>query len=212
MNTLCAILMTVLTTFSDGTFHTTYETSVDANVKSCNQVVDSLIFCLQNSPEMLSEQFFAGLGKQGDKNKNAFYLVWKESSYIPEKRYSKIVMDVLVDEKPYLRDVVIESMVVDSMVGRRRDIRVDIQYAGHLLQEAYGTFHVEPIDNRTVKLSMDVHVKFGWFFRIFISQRIYRNTIDWRLERFVTNLKLMAEGKQPTDAYWQQIDKEKNKK
>ena len=58
---------------------------------------------------------------------------------------------------------------------------------------------------------MDVHVKFGWFFRIFISQRIYRNTIDWRLERFVTNLKLMAEGKQPTDAYWQQIDKEKNK-
>jgi hypothetical protein len=121
-------------------------------------------------------------------------------------------MDVLVDEKPYLRDVVIESMVVDSMVGQRRDIRVDIQYAGHLLQEAYGTFHVEPIGNKTVKLSMDVHVKFGWFFRIFISQRIYRNTIDWRLERFVTNLKLMAEGKQPTDAYWQQIDKEKNKK
>jgi len=204
--------MTVLTTFSDGTFHTTYETQVDANAKSCNQVVDSLIMCLQGNPEKLAELYFAGLGKQGDKNKNAFYLVWKESSYIPEKRYSKIVMDVLVDDKPYLRDVIVESLVTDTMVGKRRDIRVDIRYAGNLLKEAYGTFHVEPTGNNTSKLSMDVHVKFGWFFRIFISQRVYSNTIDWRLERFVNNLKMMAEGKQPTDAYWQQIDKEKNKK
>jgi hypothetical protein len=50
---------------------------------------------------------------------------------------------------------------------------------------------------------MDVHVKFGWFFRIFISRKVYSDTIDWRLVRFVQNLKLRAEGIVADDAYWE---------
>ena len=53
---------------------------------------------------------------------------------------------------------------------------------------------------------MDVNVKFGWFFRIFITRKVYRETIDWRLVRFVTNLQMTAEGNQPDDAYWQEQD------
>ena len=202
MNFLFAILLTVVTTLSDGTFHTKYSTEVNASSKEANEVVDEMIQCLQSNPEMLSEKFFVGLGEQEDKSKNEFYLVWKESTYNPSKNYSKIVLDVLVEEKPFLRDVVIESTVTDTMVGKRRDIRVDIHYAGTLLKSAYGTFHVEPTGTNSSRLSMDVHVKFGWFFRIFISRRVYSNTIDWRLARFVNNMKLMAEGITPTEDYW----------
>jgi hypothetical protein len=119
-------------------FHTQYETEVDTCAEACNVVIDSMIYYLQTDPEMLSEQFFAGLGKQEDSKKNAFYLVWKESEYVPEKQYSKLVLDVLVDEKPFLKDMVVESQVTDSMSGERRDIRVDIHYAGTLIKEAYG--------------------------------------------------------------------------
>jgi hypothetical protein len=161
-----------------------------------------MIYYLQTNPEKLSKRFFAGLGMQEDKAKNAFYLVWKESSYDAERDYSRLVLDVLVDEKPFLRDVVIESTVVDSMAGARRDIRVDIHYAGTLIKEAYGTFHVQSIGDNTASLAMDVHVKFGWFFRIFISRKVYSDTVDWRLVRFVQNLKLTAEGIVPTDEYW----------
>lgn len=202
-----AILFTVLTTLSEGMFRTSYETEVAASAEACNVVVDSMIYYLQTDPEMLSEKFFAGLGKQKDAKKNAFYLVWKESEYIPEKQYSKLILDVLVDEKPFLKNMVVESQVTDTMVGDRRDIRVDINYAGSLLKQAYGSFHVTKIDDNTAKLGMDVHVKFGWFFRIFITRKVYGETIDWRLARFVTNLKLTAEGNQPDDAYWQEIDK-----
>jgi hypothetical protein len=59
---------------------------------------------------------------------------------------------------------------------------------------------------------MDVHVKFGWFFRIFITRKVYSETIDWRLVRFMTNLKMTAEGNQPDDAYWATIDGEKLQK
>ena len=76
-----AILFSVLTTLSNGMFHTTYETDVMATADSCNAVVDDMIYCLQTNPELLSEQYFAGLGMQEDTDKNAFYLEWKESSY-----------------------------------------------------------------------------------------------------------------------------------
>ena len=198
-----AILFSVLTTLSDGMFHTRYETEVDTCAEACNVVIDSMIYYLQTDPEMLSEQFFAGLGKQEDAKKNAFYLIWKESEYVPEKQYSKLVLDVLVNEKPFLKDVVIESQVTDSMRGAQRDIRVDIHYAGTLIKEAYGTFHVLSMGEKSAKIGMDVHVKFGWFFRIFISRKVYSETIDWRLVRFVENLKLRSEGIVADDAYWE---------
>ena len=198
-----AILFSVLTTLSEGMFHTQYETEVDTCAEACNVVIDSMIYYLQTDPEMLSEQFFAGLGKQEDSKKNAFYLVWKKSEYVPEKQYSKLVLDVLVDEKPFLKDMVVESQVTDSMSGERRDIRVDIHYAGTLIKEAYGSFHVQSTGENSAKLGMDVHVKFGWFFRIFISRKVYSDTIDWRLVRFVQNLKLRAEGIVADDAYWE---------
>jgi hypothetical protein len=95
------------------------------------------------------------------------------------------------------------------MSGERRDIRVDINYAGTLLKEAYGTFHVQPMSENTAKIGMDVHVRFGWFFRIFISRKVYSDTIDWRLVRFVMNLKLRSEGVMVDDAYWHMIDSAK---
>lgn len=204
---LFAFLFSVLTTLSNGMFHTSYETSVGASTEECNVVIDSMIYYLQNDPKMLSEKFFGGLGKQEESNKNAFYLIWKESEYLPDKQYGKLVLDVLVNEKPFLEDLVIESQVTDTMSGTQRDIRVDIYYSGSMLKEAYGTFHILPTSETTAKMGMDVHVKFGWFFRIFITRKVYSETIDWRLMRFVTNLKLVAEGESPDDAYWERIDK-----
>lgn len=203
---LLAILFSILTLFRDGMFHTTYETDVQASTEACNVVIDDMIYCLQTDPKQLSEKYFAGLGMQSDTKKNVFYLEWKESSYFPERQYSKLLLDVLVNEKPFLKDVVVEAQVTDSMSDLRRDIRVDIDYVGTLLKEAYGTFHVMPTGENTAKIGVDVHVKFGWFFRIFISRKVYSDTIDWRLVRFVENLKLRSEGVSVDDAYWGQID------
>ena len=199
---LLTILLLSLTTLKDGMFHTEYETEVAASSQECNMVIDSMIYYLQTDPERLSENFFGGLGKQSDSNKNAFYLIWKQAEYKPEQKYGKLILDVLVNGVSFLKDVVVESVVTDSITDNQRDIRVDIHYAGTLLKEAYGTFHIVPTGENTTRIGMDVHVKFGWFFRIFISRKVYSDTIDWRLVRFVNNLKLTAEGYQPNDTYW----------
>ena len=206
---LLALLFSILTTLQDGMFHTSYETEAAINAVACNAVVDDMIYCLQTDPNLLSEKYFAGLGMQSDTKKNVFYLEWKESSYVPEQQYSRLVLDVLVNEKPFLKDVVVEAQVTDTMSGGRRDIRVDIDYAGTLLKEAYGTFHVQQTGKNTTKMAMDVHVRFGWFFRIFISRKVYSDTIDWRLVRFVMNMRLRSEGVMVDDAYWHMIDSSK---
>lgn len=205
---LWTTLLLILTTLKDGMFHTEYETEVAASSQECNMVIDSMIYYLQTDPEKLSENFFGGLGKQSDSNKNAFYLIWKQAEYKPEQKYGKLILDVLVNGVPFLKDVVVESVVTDSITDNQRDIRVDIHYAGTLLKEAYGTFHIVPTGENTTRIGMDVHVKFGWFFRIFISRKVYSETIDWRLVRFVTNLKLRAEGIVVDDAYWSAVDKQ----
>ena len=205
MMMLLTILLLILTTLKDGMFHTEYETEVAASSQECNMVIDSMIYYLQTDPEKLSENFFGGLGKQSDSNKNAFYLIWKQAEYKPEQKYGKLIVDVLVNGVPFLKDVVVESVVTDSITDNQRDIRVDIHYAGTLLKEAYGTFHIVPTGENTTRIGMDVHVKFGWFFRIFISRKVYSDTIDWRLVRFVNNLKLTAEGYQPNDTYWETL-------
>lgn len=203
---LLALLLSVLTMFKDGMFHTSYETDVQASTEMCNAVVDDMIYCLQTDPELLSEKYFAGLGMTDEEDKNSFYLHWKESSYFPENQYSKLVLDVLVHEKPFLKDVVIEAFVADSTRDGRRDIRVDIHYAGTLIKEAYGSFNVQPKGEVTSQIGMNVNLRFGWFFRLFITRKVYSETIDWRLERFVTNIKLRSEGIIADDAYWEAID------
>jgi hypothetical protein len=200
---LLALILTILTSLKDGMFHTAYETDVQACAEACNTVVDDMIYCLQTDPELLSEKYFAGLGMQKDTKKNSFYLHWKESTYVREQQYSRLVLDILVNEKPFLKDVVVEAFVADSMSGERRDIRVDIRYAGNLIKEAYGSFHVEPTGDQTARIGMDVHLRFGWFFRMFITRKVYSETIDWRLMRFVQNIQLRSEGVVADDVYWE---------
>jgi hypothetical protein len=200
---LLALILTILTSLKDGMFHTAYETDVQACAEACNTVVDDMIYCLQTDPELLSEKYFAGLGMQKDTKKNSFYLHWKGSTYVPEQQYSRLVLDILVNEKPFLKDVVVEAFVADTMAGERRDIRVDIRYAGNLIKEAYGSFHVEPTGDQIARIGMDVHLRFGWFFRMFITRKVYSETIDWRLMRFVQNIQLRSEGVVADDVYWE---------
>lgn len=204
------VLLTMLTTYSESTFHTECPVDVNAGDKACNAVIDTLIYQLQTDPQLLSPWAFAGTGKQTDSKKDAIFLVWKEAEYNAETHYSRLLFDIYVNGRPQFKDAVIESLVTDTMAGNRRDIRVDIYYSGALLKEAWGNFHVLPTGPNSATMSIDVHIKFGWFFRIFISRKVYSETIDWRVERFMQNLKMTAEGNTPTDEYWREREAEQS--
>ena len=52
---------------------------------------------------------------------------------------------------------------------------------------------VIPSKNKGNWLVLESHVKFGWFFNIFITQNRFKLIMEWRLKRFIHNLKDEAE-------------------
>ncbi|MCM1035489.1 MAG: hypothetical protein NC038_05715 [Paludibacter sp.] len=192
MKTLFVIL-TVLTTYVKGMYNTDCALSVNASAAEANQVVDRLIYEFQRNPDLLFDWAFVGTGQQNDAEKDAFVLHWNNVLYVPERNYSRIDMEVQVPGIRSFKNIVLESMVTDTLIGLQRNVRVDIFYAGNLLKEAYGNFCVMPIADNQCTLSIDLHIRFGWFFNIFVSRRVYRNVVEWRVERFMSNLKEMTE-------------------
>lgn len=203
MRFLLSIILTVMTTYNSGVYNTESSVVVNAPQAKTEAVIDRLIHELQTDPQAMSDWAFAGTGSEEMKAREPFYLEWKEATYRPEDHYSKIVMDIYVNGRVMFKDAYFESFVTDttcnvtaddgSGVLHQRDIRVDINYSGSLLKMAYGNFHVLPIDANHTQLSIDVHIRFGWFFNIFISRKMYRESVDWRVEQFMNNLKDMAE-------------------
>lgn len=192
MRTLLLIL-TILTTYTRGTYHTECSVPVAAPAEETNEVIDRLVYEFQTNPDTLFSWAFMGMGQQGDEDKDAIVLVLNDITYIPEQHYSKLLMDIVVPKFRTFRDVELESLVTDTMVGPVRHVRVDIYYAGNLLKEAYGNFYVMPIGNNVCTLSIDINVRFGWFFNIFVSRRVYKNVVEWRVNTFMDNLKEMVE-------------------
>ena len=50
-------------------------------------------------------------------------------------------------------------------------------------------------DSNAQRLTIVTHCKFGWFFNLFISRKMYRNTVEWRIEQFLENLRCTVEKK-----------------
>lgn len=65
---------------------------------------------------------------------------------------------------------------------------MDILYSSSLLKKANGTLLVKN-DNGIVTLQFDCYVTFGWFFNIFVTNRRYRNLIEWRVKGMIDNFK-----------------------
>ena len=57
------------------------------------------------------------------------------------------------------------------------------------MKKAFGTFYIIPISNNQVMLVIDVHMKFGWFFNIFVTQNIYKSVFEWRIQGFMNNMR-----------------------
>lgn len=198
MNIICACLtlLSVVTTYSNATYHTRCEEHVAASAQVANRIVDTLVYQFQTDPERLFDWAFVGTTLQGDKDKDAFQLVWKENTYVAEENYSRLMLDVVVPGFTTFHDLAIETVATDSFDAQgNRHARLDLHYSGKMLRLFNLTFSVLPVTQDSCTLRLEGEVKFGWFFNIFISRKVYRNVIEWRLQRFLLNVRRRAEGK-----------------
>lgn len=179
------------TTYEKGLFTTYCTVEVAADKLAANDVIDDLISQFQGDPERLFDWAFKGLGQQKDgSEKDAVILVWNATSYDPQTGISILNVDAVVPGFTVFRDIELKSKVEDrQLLNGWRRIRVDMFYSGSLLKESYGVFYVKQLAPDKMLYTIEINIRFGWFFNIFITQRRYKALAEFRVEKFMQNLR-----------------------
>lgn len=185
----------ISTHYADGEFVSYCSVETDAPMVVADDVVDDLIDQFRGDPEQLFEWAFKNLGKQpGDDSKNEVLIKLKLATFDKMTGKSRLLTDVIVPGFTTYKDVSIDSRVTKTKLNNGvTRVFVDIFYSNSLLKKAYGTFFVTPIAPNKVMLSMRIHIRFGWFFNIFITQKRYRDIVEWRMQGFMNNMRDEAE-------------------
>jgi hypothetical protein len=185
---------------------------VDAPAEVSDSIFARFISDFQSSPDALFDWALYGTGTQDDEEKNAFLLEYKETVYIPEDDYGRITVDVVIPGLMRIKDVAligsvvdeeksivfnpnlcVDSLTIDNVPNWNRHFKIDVKYSGNLLERGYGNIYILPIDSTHSVFLMDINLKYGWFFKIFITMKVYRNSVEWRVNRYMNNLKKIAE-------------------
>lgn len=208
-----AILLVVHTLYYDKTYHTECAVDVNAPAEISDSILARFIHDFQTSPDALFDWAFYGVGTQKDEQKNSFLLEYKVTEYFPERNYGKIVTDIVVPGLRRFKDVIIEGDVFDNkypicynyglqakdltiatIPNAMRHMDINACYSGKLLEKGYGNLYIIPVDSTRSIYMMDINLKYGWFFNIFVTKRVYANSVEWRINRYMNNLKEVAEG------------------
>lgn len=171
--------------------------SVDAAAPMAvgDSVVEDLVDQITSDYERLFTWAFKGLGQQGEDDvRDEVVLIVKESTFDRMSGLCRMVVDIDVPHVTAFRDVPIDSKVLQTKLddGSTR-VDVDIFYSNAVLKKAYGTFFVKSLAEDSIEMSVEIHVRFGWFFNIFITRRRFRNIVEWRMKGFMDNLREEAE-------------------
>lgn len=211
MNLFC-FLCFISSIYSNKMYTTTCAVAVDAPAEVSDTIFARFVKDFQTSPDALFDWALYGTGVQDDQEKNAFLLEYKETVYIPEDNYGRIKIDVIIPGLTRLKDITltgtildfqqpvlynpglcIDSLTMSNVPHWNRHFDIDVRYSGKLLEHGFGNMYIIPLDSTHSIFFMDINLKYGWFFNIFINMRIYKNSVEWRVNRYMNNLKRVAE-------------------
>ena len=211
MNLFCFLCL-ITTFYTNKTYTTVCVVPVDAPAQVSDTIFARFIKDFQSRPDALFDWALYGTGAQENQEKNAFLLEYKETVYIPEDDYGRITVDVIVPGFARIRDIVIEGSVIDeqnpiiynpdicvdsltmaNIPNWNRHFDIDVRYSGKLLERGYGNLYILPMDSTHSVFMMDINLKYGWFFNLFMTMRVYKNSVEWRVNRYMNNLKKVAE-------------------
>jgi hypothetical protein len=178
------------TKYSDGEFFSTTRTSVISSFATAQSVENDFINQFNTNFQQLFSWAFKDIGEQKDESKNAFLIEIKSTEFDKMSGISSVITDVVVPKVKTFKDVIIRSKITQNGDNKTHStVFIDIYYSNMLLKKAYGTFFVEKCSNNEVKLTATISVRFGWFFNIFVTKKVYKNVVEWRLKQILLNIK-----------------------
>lgn len=165
------------------------DTVCQCSAEHFQYVIDKFFYQFQTNSDSLFQWVYLNTGGDGsdkDENgKNAVGIRYAGATYDPLTHTGDQVLDIYVLGSKMFPN--------KHLVTVNHGTYMTATYSGSLLDDADIRFHLKPVDDNRIDIHYEFNLVFGKFFALFVSDKVWYNTIKWRLEQVLYNLIEYAE-------------------
>ena len=183
----------ISTIYKNGEFITYSQVRVDASDSISNTVTKDFVSQMHDNLDALFGWALKGMNLRKEKNEvMVFY--FKSTKYNKDTHTVRGIGDVIVPGIITFPNIIVDSRLTEKrFTNGKSSVDIDLLYSDGFLKKMYGIFTVIPKRNNTSLFTLETHIRFGWFFNIFITQHRFKQIMEWRLKKLVHNLRDEAE-------------------
>ena len=183
----------ISTVYKDGEFITYSQVWVDASDSISNRVSNDFVYQMHYNLDALFGWALKGMNLRKEKNELMIFY-FKSTAYNKESHIIRGIGDVIVPGIITFPNIIIDSRLTErKYTTGKSTINIDLLYSDGFLKKMFGRFTIIPKRNNASLFTLETHIRFGWFFNIFITQNRFKKIMEWRLKKFVHNLRDEAE-------------------
>jgi len=193
INSNASSLDSISTVYKNGEFITYSQVWVNASDSISNIVTGDFVYQMHYNLDGLFDWALKGMNLRKEKNElMVFY--FKSTTYNKETHVIRGIGDVIVPGVITFPNIIIDSKLTErKYTSGKSTVNIDLLYSDGFLKKMFGTFNVIPTRNNESLFTLETHIRFGWFFNIFITQNRFKKIMEWRLKKFVHNIRDEAE-------------------
>jgi hypothetical protein len=184
----------IVTVYKDGEFVSQYQRLIKTSPAITASITDDLVSEFHNSPGKLFDWALKDLGVQSEKKDNEVIIVFKKSTINGKTGVTEGVFDIIVPGVTTFSNVKVDGTVTKAkLINGGSRVTADITYSSFLVKNASATFATIPQKNNEQLFVLNLKIRFGWFFNIFITKKRYVSIVEWRIKKFTENMRIECE-------------------
>jgi hypothetical protein len=180
------------------------DTVCDASIEQLLPVIRRFCYQFQACPDSLFEWAYLNLKEheEADTNKNTkegravIQLSYKDRTYDPKTKTGDVAIDIYVLGVRWWKDQHLGtkySLTRPAHAPHPLTARLKAAYSGAILEGGDWIFVMTPVSPTQTHLHYEFSLTFGRVLSAFISDKIWRNAIEWRFQIILENLIEYAE-------------------
>lgn len=175
------------------------DTVCEASINELLPVVNRFCYQFQACPDSLFEWAYKNLGQPGVKessgktkeSKDAIQLHYKDRQYDPKSKTGDVAIDIYVLGVRWWKD---QHLGTQYMLTRPVNAKYPLTahltatYSGSILEEGNIIIRMTPVSSTRTRVHYEFDITFGRVLSAFISDKTWRNAIEWRFETILDNI------------------------
>ena len=179
---------------SDRYFYTYSSCIVNAPAEDVELVLDDIYNGLKNEPTKNLRWAFYGLGRPKNKSKEDNVQLYEKSvTFYPETDVYIVNLMMIIDESDVTEFSIEGELKSVKHPTGKKDLNLNVTKKVKVLNDGHICISSIPQGQNKTVLTLHSKLRFGFIIDLFFTQSKYKEVIEWRLAKFLVNLKDRAE-------------------